>query len=154
PQTDVWQFAKLPPTSADGTGRNEACETHSLSPGVTGNVLGQETPMSIHPQPQQLQDLAASTDRGPILMLNLLRFKADADGIDEGVTGAEAYARYSVATEPFLRAVGGRLFRPRRAALSVPAQERPLASGTSSLESLGAGASESARGRLNGSSPP
>jgi uncharacterized protein (DUF1330 family) len=42
-------------------------------------------------------------------MLNLLRFKEHADGIDEGVSGAEAYARYSAATEPFLRGVGGRL---------------------------------------------
>ena len=39
-------------------------------------------------------------------MLNLLRFKAMADGVDEGVTGAEAYARYSTATAPFLQAVG------------------------------------------------
>jgi uncharacterized protein (DUF1330 family) len=42
-------------------------------------------------------------------MLNLLRFKESADGIDEGVSGAEAYARYSAAAEPFLKAVGGRL---------------------------------------------
>ena len=42
-------------------------------------------------------------------MLNLLRFKPRADGIDQGATGAEAYGRYSVAAEPFLRAVGGRL---------------------------------------------
>src|SRR5207248_9356867 len=130
PQTDVWQFAKLPPTSADGTGRNEACETHSLSPGVTGNVLGQETPMSIHPQPQQLQDLAASTDRGPILMLNLLRFKPQADGIDEGVTGAEAYARYSVAAEPFLQGVGGRLLiavQPQQSVIGPAESEWDLA---------------------------
>jgi uncharacterized protein (DUF1330 family) len=63
----------------------------------------------IHPTQEQIQQLASNPDDGPIVMLNLLRFKERADGIDEGVSGAEAYARYSVATEPFLRGVGGRL---------------------------------------------
>ena len=65
--------------------------------------------MSVFPSEQQLADLIASTDEGPVVMLNLLRFKEHADGVDEGLSGAEAYARYSAATEPFLRAVGGRL---------------------------------------------
>jgi uncharacterized protein (DUF1330 family) len=63
--------------------------------------------MPLHPTAEQLQELMGSTDDGPVLMLNLLRFKPMADGIDEGVTGAEAYARYSAGTEPFLRGVGG-----------------------------------------------
>lgn len=67
--------------------------------------------MSVYPNPDQLRALAQSSDEGPIVMLNLLRFKPVADGIDQGATGAEAYARYSVATEPFLRAVGGRLLQ-------------------------------------------
>jgi uncharacterized protein (DUF1330 family) len=71
--------------------------------------------MAVIPTEQQLAGLMASTDDGPVMMLNLLRFKDRADGIDEGVSGAEAYARYSAATEPFLRAVGGRL----RAALAA-----------------------------------
>jgi uncharacterized protein (DUF1330 family) len=71
--------------------------------------------MAVLPTEQQLAGLMASTDDGPVVMLNLLRFKDRADGIDEGVSGAEAYARYSAATEPFLRAVGGRL----RAALAA-----------------------------------
>jgi uncharacterized protein (DUF1330 family) len=65
--------------------------------------------MSVLPTPQQLAELRAATDDGPVIMLNLLRFKDRADGIDEGIAGAEAYARYSAATEPFLRAVGGQL---------------------------------------------
>ena len=52
-------------------------------------------------------------------MVNLLRFKEEADGIDAGVTGAEAYARYSVAAEPFLRGVGGRLLSAVRAEQTV-----------------------------------
>src|ERR1700693_5369876 len=71
--------------------------------------------MSVLPTDQQLADLIASTEEGPLVMLNLLRFKERADGVDEGISGAEAYARYSAATEPFLRAVGGRL----RAALQA-----------------------------------
>ena len=70
--------------------------------------------MSIHPNSEQLRELAESKDGDPVVMLNLLRFKQRADGVDEGATGAEAYARYSLAAEPFLRAVGGRL----RAALN------------------------------------
>ncbi len=65
--------------------------------------------MSIHPNSEQLRELAESEDTAPIVMLNLLRFKQRADGIDDGATGAGAYARYSAAVEPFLRAVGGRL---------------------------------------------
>jgi uncharacterized protein (DUF1330 family) len=71
--------------------------------------------MSVLPTEQQLAELTSAADEGPVVMLNLLRFKEMADGIDQGLTGAEAYARYSAATEPFLRAVGGRL----RAALQA-----------------------------------
>jgi uncharacterized protein (DUF1330 family) len=63
----------------------------------------------VHPTTEQIQALVASADPEPFVMLNLLRFKAEADGIDEGISGAEAYARYSVAAEPFLTGVGGRL---------------------------------------------
>ena len=65
--------------------------------------------MTVHPTAEQIQRLASDPDTGPVVMLNLLRFKDQADGIDAGVSGAEAYARYSVAAEPFLQGVGGRL---------------------------------------------
>ena len=67
--------------------------------------------MSIEPTPEQLQRLASADDPGPIVMLNLLRFKDRADGIDaaDGITGAEAYARYGVAVQEHLARVGGRL---------------------------------------------
>ena len=65
--------------------------------------------MPIHPTAEQLQALASAESDGPLIMLNLLRFKPVADGLDEGISGAEAYARYSLAAEPFLRGVGGRL---------------------------------------------
>jgi uncharacterized protein (DUF1330 family) len=61
------------------------------------------------PTQSQIEALAASDSEEPVIMLNLLRFKERADGIDEGVSGREAYARYGEATAPFLAAVGGRL---------------------------------------------
>lgn len=85
--------------------------------------------MAVLPNPDQIQALMESPDDGQIVMLNLLRFKAQADGIDEGVTGAEAYARYSIATEPFLRAVGGRLLQalaPTHSVIGPPEGEWDL----------------------------
>jgi uncharacterized protein (DUF1330 family) len=65
--------------------------------------------MPLTPTQSQLERLAASDSDEPVVMLNLLRFKEHADGIDEGLSGREAYARYAEATAPFLAAVGGRL---------------------------------------------
>jgi hypothetical protein len=65
--------------------------------------------MPVQPTEEQIRQLASAPGDEPLVMLNLLRFKAQADGIDEGVSGAEAYARYGVAAEPFLRGVGGKL---------------------------------------------
>jgi uncharacterized protein (DUF1330 family) len=67
--------------------------------------------MSIEPTPEQMAQLAgaAAEDSGPIVMLNLLRFKAQADGIDEGVSGVEAYGRYGEAAQRFLSGVGGKV---------------------------------------------
>jgi uncharacterized protein (DUF1330 family) len=65
--------------------------------------------MPLTPTQSQLEALGASNSDEPVIMLNLLRFKERADGIDEGVSGREAYERYGAATGPFLAAVGGRL---------------------------------------------
>ena len=85
--------------------------------------------MPIHPTQEQIEQLISSDDGGAIVMLNLLRFKDRADGIDEGVSGAEAYARYSVATEPFLHGVGGRLLHaiaPRQSVIGPAEPEWDL----------------------------
>ncbi len=67
--------------------------------------------MSTEPTPDQFQRLAASEDQEPVFMLNLLRFKAQADGIDaaDGISGADAYARYGAGVTPFLDGLGGRV---------------------------------------------
>jgi len=53
---------------------------------------------------------------GPVAMLNLLRFRAEADysshpdlAPDEPITGREAYDRYAAHTLPFLATVGAEL---------------------------------------------
>lgn len=42
-----------------------------------------------------------------MVMLNLLRFRERASGIDAGASGAEAYGRYGAAVAPFLARAGG-----------------------------------------------
>jgi uncharacterized protein (DUF1330 family) len=58
----------------------------------------------------------AAGDTGPLVMLNLLRFRAVADyAATPGlapvapITGAEAYARYLAHTQPLLEAAGGKM---------------------------------------------
>jgi uncharacterized protein (DUF1330 family) len=72
-----------------------------------------EPAVSIEPTPAQFERLATSADGndGPVIMINLLRFKERADGIDaaDGITGAEAYARYGAGVRKFLDGVGGRV---------------------------------------------
>jgi uncharacterized protein (DUF1330 family) len=80
--------------------------------------------MTVHPTAEQIQQLVSDPDPGPVVMLNLLRFKDRADGLDAGVSGAEAYARYSVAAQPFLEGVGGRLLSAVRPSQSVIGPEQ------------------------------
>ncbi len=66
---------------------------------------------AIEPTREQLARLAGSDDRGRVIMLNLLRFKERADGVDaaDAITGADAYARYAAAVTKYLEQVGGRV---------------------------------------------
>ena len=65
--------------------------------------------MPLTPTASQVERLAAEGSDEPVVMLNLLRFKERADGIDEGISGSEAYALYGEQAAPFLAAVGGRM---------------------------------------------
>jgi uncharacterized protein (DUF1330 family) len=66
---------------------------------------------TIQPTKEQFERLAASGDDGAVIMLNLLRFKERADGIDaaDGITGAEAYGRYAAGVARLLERVGARV---------------------------------------------
>ena len=57
--------------------------------------------------PVDFAEFAANADKGPVVMINLLKFRdksLDGDG-----TGAEAYARYGQLAGPFVERHGGKL---------------------------------------------
>jgi uncharacterized protein (DUF1330 family) len=62
---------------------------------------------AILPNAEQIQELRADPDQGPVVMLNLLKFKPRAVG-EEG-TGADAYRRYAEKAIKMVEARGGRL---------------------------------------------
>ncbi len=65
--------------------------------------------ISLYPTAQQLEALRASPSSGPVVMLNLLRFKERATSPDEGVSGQEAYERYGRAMTALVASRGGRV---------------------------------------------
>jgi uncharacterized protein (DUF1330 family) len=68
---------------------------------------------TIIPSPDQIQALVTDPDQGPVVMLNLLKFKERATG-EEG-TGADAYRRYGDAVIKMVEARGGRVLWSGRA---------------------------------------
>jgi uncharacterized protein (DUF1330 family) len=68
----------------------------------------------IVPTPERIQALLADPDSGPVVMLNLLKFKVRADG-EEG-TGADAYRRYGEAVVRMVEERGGRVLWTGRSA--------------------------------------
>jgi uncharacterized protein (DUF1330 family) len=65
--------------------------------------------MAIYPTSEQIQGLLAGPADQPVVMLNLLRFKPQADAPDEGISGEEAYRRYAGPMQAFVESRGGRL---------------------------------------------
>jgi len=74
-------------------------------------MQGEDLPMTdlVNPTEAQVASLVGSEDESPIVMVNLLRFKEQADGVDEGMTGAEAYATYGANIQKYLEGVGGKI---------------------------------------------
>lgn len=64
--------------------------------------------IALYPTKPQIEALLASAEAGPVVMLNLLRFKARATEPDVGVSGAEAYQRYAVRMRALVEGRGGR----------------------------------------------
>jgi hypothetical protein len=63
-----------------------------------------------YPAPEQMAAFLEKPDDGPIVMVNLLRFKEAATAPDEGISGEEAYQkRYVVPMLEFIRARGARV---------------------------------------------
>ncbi len=61
------------------------------------------------PEPEQIVELQKGPAEGPVVMLNLLRFKKEADAPDEGLSGQEAYAKYGARMIQWVTSQGGRL---------------------------------------------
>jgi uncharacterized protein (DUF1330 family) len=64
--------------------------------------------IAVYPKREQIEALLASPEQGPVVMLNLLRFKEGASPPDEGLTGEEAYRRYAEAMRALVERHGGR----------------------------------------------
>ena len=63
--------------------------------------------MAITPNRVQFEQLATAPDEGPVVMLNLLKFKPQAD--EGGGSGADAYGRYKDAAVKMVEDRGGKL---------------------------------------------
>lgn len=60
------------------------------------------------PEPVQIQELMKGPAETPVVMVNLLSFKQEADGQNTGMSGAESYARYGEKMKAFVESKGGR----------------------------------------------
>jgi uncharacterized protein (DUF1330 family) len=60
------------------------------------------------PEPKQIQELMSGPEETPVVMVNLLSFKKDADGGNEDMTGEESYMRYGGNMRKFVESKGGR----------------------------------------------
>ena len=71
-----------------------------------------EVKNSVYPAPAQATAFFGAAEDGPFVMVNLLKFKPQAeyaDGADANLTGAEAYARYGAAVAKLIEGLGGRI---------------------------------------------
>ncbi len=60
------------------------------------------------PEGEQIQALLEGPADQPVVMVNLLSFKKEADGGNEGMSGAESYGRYARKMRELVEAKGGR----------------------------------------------
>ena len=60
------------------------------------------------PAAEQIQEPLKGPPDTPVVMVNLLSFKAEADGGNEGMSGAESYMLYGGKMREFVESKGGR----------------------------------------------
>jgi len=60
------------------------------------------------PKPEQIKELMSGPEDTPVVMVNLLSFKQEADGGNEGMTGLESYSLYAGHMKKFVESKGGR----------------------------------------------
>ncbi|GGI80566.1 DUF1330 domain-containing protein [Polymorphobacter multimanifer] len=66
---------------------------------------------AVMPTPEQAAAFFGAEDQGPLVMVNLLRFREHAaypDGSEPELSGRDAYLRYGAAVEACIGLVGGR----------------------------------------------
>ena len=78
--------------------------TFTLALLAAGGAMAQ-----IAPEPEQIEELLEGPAEGPVVMVNLLRFKKEADAPDEGLTGEQAYGRYGAQMVQWVTSQGARL---------------------------------------------
>ena len=64
--------------------------------------------MAIYPTAEQFQELMKGQADSPVVMVNLLKFKSQADESEGDVSGVEAYMRYGEKMREFVESKGGR----------------------------------------------
>ena len=67
---------------------------------------------AVMPSPDQAMDFFGAPEHGPVVMVNLLKFKTHAeypDGSDAHLTGAQAYARYGEEVRKLVERLGGKI---------------------------------------------
>ena len=60
------------------------------------------------PEPTQIQKLMEGPEDSPVVMVNLLSFKKDADGNNAGMSGQESYSLYGAKMKDYVESKGGR----------------------------------------------
>lgn len=79
--------------------------------------------MAIYPRPDQISKLIEGPQDQPVVMVNLLRFKQQADPSHEGNTGEDAYMRYGSEMRKFVESKGGRFLWSGRVDSQVIGEE-------------------------------
>lgn len=79
--------------------------------------------MAIYPTPERITQLMAGPQDQPVVILNLLRFKAQADQSHKGDTGQRAYMRYAAEMRKFVESKGGRFIWAGRVDSQVIGEE-------------------------------
>jgi len=65
--------------------------------------------VALYPTPEHIDALRAGPPDRPVVMVNLLRFKARGSAPDDDVSGEEAYRRYADAMTGFIATRGARV---------------------------------------------
>ena len=60
------------------------------------------------PEPEQIKTLMEGPADTPVVMVNLLSFKRNADGENDGMSGEDSYMKYGANMRKFVESKGGR----------------------------------------------